>query len=102
MTVWKLTYNILSINLITFLDMGFVKDANVSSTFPSLLIKILWKFHFGTADLPWLSFAHLKSSWAFSPLTSVIAVSGKFILKFTSQNSFTSGLFFKVYWRRLS
>ena len=80
--------------MIIFFDIGLVKDANVSSTSPSLLIKILWKFHLGIADLPWLSLAHLNNSWAFLPLTSVIIDNGKLILKLTSQNSFTSLLFF--------
>ena len=71
-----------------------MKEENVSSIFPSLFIKILWKFHFGTAELPWLVLAHLNNSCALFPFTSVIDESGKVILKFTSQNSFTSELSF--------
>ena len=37
----KNAHKIFSIDLINFFDIGLVKDANVSSTFPSLLIKIL-------------------------------------------------------------
>ena len=76
------------------MEVGFVNEANVSSTLPSLLINILWKFHFGIADFPKFSSAHLKISCAFFPLTSVIVVSGKLILKFTSQNFFTSSFTF--------
>ena len=83
-----------SIFFISLGDIGLVKDANVSSILPSLFIKILWKFHFGTADFPWFFFAHLNISWALSPFTSVIADNGKFILKFTSQNFLTSSFFF--------
>ena len=80
-------YNKLSILVIIFLDIGFVKDVYVSSILPFLLISILWKFHFGIADLPWFSFAHLNIECALSPLTSVIVVIGKLILKLTSQKS---------------
>ena len=56
---------------------GFVKEANVSSTFPCLLINILWKFHLGIADFPKLFSAHLKISCAFFPLTAITEVKGK-------------------------
>ena len=49
---YQSNYKILSILLIIFFDIGFVNEENVSATLPSLLIKILWKFHFGTAELP--------------------------------------------------
>ncbi len=71
-----------------------MKEENVSSIFPSLFIKILWKFHFGTAELPWLVLAHLNNSCALFPFTSEIAESGKVILKLTSQNSLTSEFLF--------
>ena len=45
-------YKISSILFTIFFDIGSVKDENVSSIFPLLLINILWKFHLGTAELP--------------------------------------------------
>ena len=38
--------------LINFFEEGFVIEEKVSATLPFLLIIILWKFHFGTADFP--------------------------------------------------
>ena len=36
---------------------SFPMTEKVSTIFPSLSIIILWKFHFGIADLPWFSLA---------------------------------------------
>ena len=60
---------------------GLVIDEKEFDTFPLLLIIILWKFHFGTAAMPYDSFAHKKKGWAFLPTTFVFSVIGKSIEK---------------------
>ena len=92
MMVWLLAYRIKSNCFVILSDIGVIKELNVFCIFPSLLIKILWKFHFGIVELPKFFFAHLYRSWASLPLTSVLSVIGKVILKLVSQKSLISKL----------
>ena len=79
---------------------GLVIDEKEFDTFPLLLIIILWKFHFGTAAMPYDSFAHKKKGWAFLPTTFVFSVIGKSIEKLRYLNSVEVSLVWQPKWHK--